>query len=351
MSAFAVSWRRRRGIVNRVPAAVSTKQRAMPARPLHAAWAHLSLPPVEWFVGHCDVVHGSNFVVPPTARAARVVTVHDLTVVLYPEICDPPTLAFPALVRRAVAGGAWVHTPSQFVADQVVAELGVDAERVRAVHLGVPALGSRTPSDRPPFSLPTGCRRYVLAIGTIEPRKDYPLLVSAFASVSAAHPDVALVVVGSDGWGAERFLAAVESSPARDRILRPGYLDDAALADTLANASVLAYPSLYEGFGFPPLQAMAAGVPVVATSAGAIPEVVGKGAVLVAPGDGDALAGALCGVLDGAPEIADLVERGRQQSATFSWEECGRGLARLYADAAAPPGPRSRSRPPLGPDR
>ncbi len=307
----------------------------MPARPLHAAWARFSVPPIEWFVGRCDVVHGTNFVVPPTARAARVVTVHDLTVVLYPEMCDPPTLAFPSLVRRAVAEGAWVHTPSRFVADQVVAEFGVDPERVRPVHHGIPTLGPLSPADGAPFSLPEGCRRYILAVGTIEPRKDYPSLVSAFTAVSAAHPDVALAVVGGDGWGADSFLAAVAASPVRDRILRPGYLDDAALAQALGRAAVLAYPSLYEGFGFPPLQAMAAGVPVVATAAGAIPEVVGQGALLVAPGDLDGLAGALCEVLDGGSAIADLVERGRQQSATFSWEACGAGLARLYTDAAA----------------
>ena len=351
MSAFAVSWRRRRAIDSQVPAAVSTKQRAMPARPLHAAWARFSVPPIEWFVGNCDVVHGTNFVVPPTARAARVVTVHDLTVVLYPEICDAPNLAFPALVRRAVAEGAWVHTPSYFVADQVVDVLGVDPERVRAVHLGIPALDPVSRSNGAPFSLPEGCRRYILAVGTIEPRKDHPLLVSAFASVSAAHPDVALVVVGSDGWGTERFNAAVQSSPVRDRILRLGFLDDAALAAVLGQASVLAYPSLYEGFGFPPLQAMTAGVPVVATSTGSIPEVVGNGAVLVTPGDGDALAGALCGVLDGGPEVAATVERGRQQSENFSWEACAEGLARLYADAAGAGGVGARSRPSPGSGR
>ena len=106
-------------------------------------------------------------------------------------------------------------------------------------------------------------------------------------------------LVGGDGWGVERFPAAVEASPARDRIVRPGYLDDAGLAAALRHASVLVYPSRYEGFGFPPLQAMAAGVPVVATAAGAVPEVVGDGALLAAPGDGDGLAGALGRVLDG----------------------------------------------------
>jgi len=332
VSAFAVSWRRRAGVAERAPAGVATAQRPMPARPLHAAWGRLRLPPVEWFIGAVDVVHGSNFVVPPTRRAARVVTVHDLTVVRYPELCDPPTLAYPRLVRRAVAEGAWVHTPSAFVAAEVVAELGVDPARVRAVHHGVPRLpegGGRGPE------LPSGCGRYVLAVGTVEPRKDYPLLVRSFAAVAAAHPDVALVVVGGDGWGAEAFGAAVAASPARQRIVRCGYLDDAGLAATLRGAAVLAYPSKYEGFGFPPLQAMAVGVPVVATAAGAVPEVVGDGAWLVDPGDGDGLAETLVRALDGGDDVTALVVRGRDRSTGFTWARCGNGLAALYRDAAS----------------
>jgi glycosyltransferase involved in cell wall biosynthesis len=305
----------------------------VPARPLHAAWAHSSLPPVEWFVGRHDVVHGSNFVVPPTRSAARVVTVHDMTVVRFPELCDTPTLAYPGLIRRAVAEGAWVHTPSSFVAEEVVAEFGVDPARVRAVHHGVPELP--TGGGDPGVGLPDGCHRYVLAVGTIEPRKDYPLLVRSFDEVAAAHPDVALVVVGSDGWGAAAFGDAVAAAAARDRIVRPGYLDDAGLAAALRGADALAYPSRYEGFGFPPLQAMAAGVPVVATAAGAVPEVVGDGAWLVPAGDGDALAARLVEALSGGDAVDALVARGRARASHFSWERCADGLAGLYRDAAA----------------
>jgi glycosyltransferase involved in cell wall biosynthesis len=333
VSAFAVSWRRRRGIAGLVPAGMSTGQRPMPARPLHAAWGRGGFPPVEWFIGGHDVVHGSNFVVPPTRRAARVVTVHDLTVVLYPELCDPPTLRYPSLIRRAVAEGAWVHTPSQFVADQVTAEFDVDPDRVRAVHHGIPPLPD-TGGDDPPFPLPDGCRRYVLAVGTVEPRKDYVGLVSAFAAIGTAHPDVALVVVGADGWGSDRFLEAVANSPVRSRILRPGYLDDRHLAATLRGAAVLAYPSRYEGFGLPPLQAMAAGVPVVTTTAGAIPEVVADGALTVGVGDVAALSAALITVLDGGQAIEEQVARGRARSLGFGWDACATGLAALYRDAA-----------------
>jgi glycosyltransferase involved in cell wall biosynthesis len=334
-SAFAVSWRRRKDIQSLVPPGISTGQRAMPARPLHWAWGHTRRPPVEWFIGRCDVVHGPNFVVPPTRYAARVMSVWDLTVVLYPELCDPPTLEYPRLIRRAVGEGAWVHAPTRFVAEQVVAEFSVDPDRVRTVPLGIPVL-------EPPgggggaagVDLPDGCHRYVLAIGTIEPRKDYPLLVSAFAAATAVRPDVALVVVGSEGWGSDRFTAAVEASPARPRIVRPGYLDDRSLGAVLRRASVLAYPSIYEGFGFPPLQAMAAGVPVVATAAGAVPEVVGDAALLVDPGDADGLAAALDRALDGGTDVGDLVARGRRRAAGFSWSACAEGLVGLYAAAA-----------------
>jgi glycosyltransferase involved in cell wall biosynthesis len=343
VAAYAVSWRRRKGIDALLPRGIGSGQRPMPARPLHAAWARWSLPPLDWFVGRTDVVHGSNFVVPPSRAAARVVTVHDLTVIRFPELCDAPTLAYPDLLRRAVAEGAWVHTPSRFVADEVAAEFGVDPERVRAVHHGVPELpppptggdgADRAVSGAGVPALPAGCDRYVVAIGTVEPRKDYPLLVKAFAAVAAEHPDVALLIVGGDGWGMGPFTEALDASPVRSRILRPGYLDGAALAATLRGASVLAYPSRYEGFGFPPLQAMAEGVPVVATAAGAVPEVVDDGAWLVPPGDGDTLAERLVTALHGGPEVDALVARGRERATGFSWDACAAGLVALYRDAA-----------------
>jgi glycosyltransferase involved in cell wall biosynthesis len=314
----------------------------MPARPLQWSWRHGVRVPVEWFTGRHDVVHGSNFVVPPTAHAARVVTVHDLTVVLFPELCDAPTLGFPALVRRAAAEGAWVHTPSQFVADEVVAELGVDAERVRAVHHGVPALASGEAAGAAGVAdagtlpdLPPGCGRYVLAVGTVEPRKDYPSLVAAFEAVAAADSETALLIVGADGWGAARLSAAIGASPVRDRIVRAGYLSPLALASALRHAAVLAYPSRYEGFGFPPLQAMAVGVPVVAAAAGAVPEVVGDAAVVVPPGDVDSLAEAIRRVLAGGTEVDGLIARGHARAASFTWSACAEGLSALYRDAAS----------------
>ena len=331
VSAFAVSWRRRRGIEARLPAGVSSGQRAMPARPLHWAWRRREIPPLEWFVGPTDVVHGTNFIVPPTGRAARVMTVHDLTMVRFPELCAPPTLAYPALIGRALARGAWIHTPSAYVAAEVVELLGADPARVRAVPSGVPPLPDAGPGPAEP--LPAGTSRYVLAVGTAEPRKDLPGLVRAFGTLAADRPDLALVLAGPEGWGEAALAAALAASPVAGRVVRTGWVDDHRLAGLLARAAVLAYPSRYEGFGFPPLQAMAAGVPVVATTAGALPEVLGDAAGLVPPGDPDALADALAGVLDRPERARALVEAGRRRAAGFSWTSCAAGLTALYREA------------------
>lgn len=307
----------------------------MPARPLYRAWARGRWPPVECFIGRCDVVHGMNFVVPPTWRAARVVTVHDLTVVRYPEMCDGPTLAFPAMVARAVRSGAWVHTHAQSVADEVVEVFGADPTRVRAVAPGVPETAAPSPVPaRRLVDLPGGAQRYVVAVGTVEPRKDYPGLVRAFGRLAGAFPELALVIVGAEGWGADALHRELAASPWCSRIVRCGYLADDVLARVVADADVMAYPSRYEGFGFPPLEAMALGVPVVATAAGAVPEVVGDGALLVPPGDAAALADALGQVLAGR-DRAELVAAGYRRSAQFTWSAFAQGMADLYRSAVA----------------
>jgi glycosyltransferase involved in cell wall biosynthesis len=177
-------------------------------------------------------------------------------------------------------------------------------------------------------------RRFILAVGTVEPRKDYPTLVRAFDAIAADRPDLHLVIVGANGWGAPALVEALTRAHHRDRVHRLGWLANPDRDALLRGAAVLAYPSLYEGFGLPPLEAMSVGVPVVATAAGALPEILGDGADLVPVGDVDALAAALARTVDDEDLRVDLVTRGRARAAAFTWRACGDGLAHLYRDAS-----------------
>jgi glycosyltransferase involved in cell wall biosynthesis len=314
-----------------VPDAVTTVHRPMAARPLRELWRRVDRPTIETWTGAVDVVHGPNFVVPPARRASELVTIHDLTALRFPELCTADVLQWPDLLRRAIDRGAWVHAVSQSTADEVLEAFDLPAERVVVVPNGVDLVEEAPAGTGRELA---GRDRYVLSVGTLEPRKDLPALVRAFDSLAATDPDLGLVLAGADGWGADEVHAAIAAATHGDRIRHTGYVSGTDRAGLLREAAVLAYPSRYEGFGLPPLEAMQVGVPVVATAVGAIPEVLGDAADLVPLGDEDALAEALLRALGDPAHRAELVRRGHERAARYSWDACAEGLVALYRQIA-----------------
>lgn len=332
---YGLTGRGRRQLPALLPPGVRPAPVTVPAAAALRWWERFDKPPIEWLTGPVEVAHGTNFVVPPTTGAARVVTVYDLTAVSHPELCAPASLRYPALIRRAVRTGAVVHVPTVTVGREAQEAYEIPADRLRVIPFGVdqPAM-ERLAADRGPGTASGGSARpYVLFLGTVEPRKDLPALVGAFDQVADAHPDVELRIAGPDGWGEGELTAAIQHSRHAARIHRLGWVDDPARL--LAGALLLVLPSRYEGFGFPPLEAMAAGVPVLATRAGSLPEVLGDAACLVPVGERGALAQALDALLGDPAARERLVAAGYRQVAGFRWEATVDGLVALYQELAA----------------
>lgn len=326
VTAFPVSLRGRAGLAGLVPAGVRVVAPPLPARVLRGSWRRFGRPRIDRVIGRHDVVHGPNFVVPPSA-AVRVMTVHDLTPVRFPELCHPATLVYPDLIRRAAADGAWVHTDSDAVRDEVVDVLSIDPRRVVSVPLGFTSMAG---GDAAAGRALAGRERFVLAVGTVEPRKDLPSLLRAVDLLATEGADLPLVHIGGDGWGAAAYDDALRSMARPDLVTRLGRTGSDDLRHLYAAATVVAYPSVYEGFGLPVLEAMSAGVPVVSTTVPAIEEVAGDAAVLVAPGDVEALADALRTTWTDDATRARLIEAGGRRSARYSWAACVDGIVDLY---------------------
>jgi len=253
----------------------------------------------------------------------------------FPELCTPDTLAYPQLIGRAIARGATIHVVSHFVADEVQELFGLSQDRIVVVPNGVnPPSPNLSDVEQEQIIARgrqlAGGHRFVLGLGTIEPRKDFPLLVQAFTALAANDADVRLVIAGPPGWGADALANEIEASPFRARIVTLGWIPDHDRTALLSAATVFAFPSKYEGFGLPPLEAMSMGTPVVSSKAGALPEVIADGGLLVAVGDVDALASAIDSVLANEILANQLRQRGFARAATYDWDTSADALVAVY---------------------
>ena len=326
--AYAITWRGGQRLEEILPAGVAAAAgRRLPARPLRRAWQHLDHPSIDRWLGPADVVHGTNFLVPPTT-ARSVLTVHDLTYLHHPEMCTDDVLQYRQLVPRALRRGAMVHTVSEFVRREVMEHYALAPERVVAVPNGISRTDLR--ADAAAGRQLAGGSRYLLWVGTVEPRKDLPTLVAAFDLVADQDPDVRLVLAGQDGWGAEELTGVLAEARHGQRIIRLGRIGEQARVDLLGGALSLVMASRYEGFGLPAGEAMVAGTPVIATAVGGLTELVGDAGVLVEPADVEALAQAIVDLIDDEPRRRLLARSGQQRAEAFTWARTVDGLAGLW---------------------
>ena len=308
------------------------------------AWHRLRLPlPITALTGRLDVFLALDFALPPLGRdVPGVVTVYDLAFLTEPECADPGLRAYlTKVVPRDVARAAHVLTISHSARADLIRLLDVPPERVTVAYPGLQPIFSQTaPPDtsavRARLGLP---QRFVLAVSTIEPRKNFVRLIEAVHALrgQAGTGDVELVIAGGKGWLYQPVFDRVAALGLTQQVHFVDRPDDETVRALYHLAAVVAHPALYEGFGMPPLEAMACGAPVVCSDTSSLPEVVGDAALTVDPLDTEALTEALGRVLQDDALAADLRGGGGGQAAQFTWEGTARAARAALRQAAGQP--------------
>jgi glycosyltransferase involved in cell wall biosynthesis len=287
---------------------------------------------------HIDVFHGlDQSGIPLFFKAGKyVVTIHDVIPLVLPWAFSPRHRWILATALARIRKQAeMVIVPSTAVAEDVVNYLHVERERITVIPMGcAPRFQphqepARVVAIRRRYDLP---ERYVLFVGTLEPRKNVHTLLQAFAHVIAATPQdgLRLVIAGGEGWGGEDYLVAVEALRMHDYVRFTGFVEDDDLPDLYRGALLFVYPSLYEGFGLPVLEAMACGTPVITSNCTSLPEVAGDAALLVDPTQPELLAAAISSVMnDGALRQA-LRAKGLARARAFTWDAVAEQTLALY---------------------
>ncbi len=314
-------------------------------RQIRPAAAPLRIPfamPAATRCDRIDLLH-VTYVAPPVGTCPFVVTVHDISYTRYPQFFSPRdrwmlSTLVPMTMRRA----ACIITVSNHARREIVDRYGIAPARVAVTYEAaaeqfVPVADpAQRETVRARYGLPAAAAgRYFFALGNLQPRKNMARLIEAFARLRRHGDvdDVHLVIAGKAMWRESEVYAAVEQAQLTDRVHFVGYVADEDLPALYSGALAFVYPSLYEGFGLPPLEAMACGTPVICSNAASLPEVVGDAARLIIPTDVDGLAGALFALASDAGLRAALIDQGHHRAAQFSWRRCAEETLAVYRAA------------------
>ncbi len=300
-------------------------------------WRWFSYPKIDQFLPEVDIFHFPNFFMRPHRRGKRVITIHDLSYIRYPRYVEPRNLEFlTKQVKLAIDGVDKIIVTSEFTRNEVMDHYGVDESKIAVTYLGVRSdFSTDLPEEtvrklRERYSLP---ERYILFVGTIEPRKNLPGLIEGFKIMHENEPslrDVKLVVCGMPGWLCDETLERMEQPDVAEHIIRTGYVEEDELPALYHAADVVTMPSWYEGFGFPALEGMACGTPVICSEKTSIAEITGDAAVQIDPANPESIADALVRVLTDSEFAATLSEKGLKRAKDYTWERTAKQTHEAY---------------------
>lgn len=302
--------------------------------PFPRLWTHIRLA-AEILHHPPDVLFIPAHVLPLICPVPAVVTVHDLGYRHFPEAHTRfQRWYLENTTRRHARVAAHIIADSAATATDLKRFYVTPPEKISVVHLGLSP--NLAPVANPqPVVEKYGIRgKYLLYVGTLQPRKNLARVLGAFREILDSFPDVTLVLAGGKGWLFEQIAAEISRLQLTNRVILPGFIPEADKPALLSGATAFLFPSLYEGFGLPALEAMACGTPVLASNVSSLPEVVGEAAVLVSPTDTAAIAGGMRQLLADATLRKTLVARGYQQAAQFSWEKTGQQIWEILIQAA-----------------
>ena len=299
-------------------------------------WHRLRVPlPIDRFIGAVDVFHSPDYVLPPLGRGKKVVTIHDLSFVRYPEGAEPSLRSYlSAAVPRTVKEADLVLADSEVTRGDVIELLGAPPAKVEVVYPGVDE-SFKAIEDAEALARVRERYRlddpFLLSVGTLEPRKNLIALMEAYAALRRAGGfEHRLVVAGGKGWRYEGIFTCVQELALEGDVTFLGYVPEQDLPALYCLADALVFPSVYEGFGLPPLEAMACGTPVIASDSSSLPEVIGDAGLMVPADDRDALAEAIGRLLRNGQLRDELIRKGRARASRFSWQKTGQDLLAIY---------------------
>ena len=301
----------------------------------------LGFPPVELMGFRADIFHCMDYMIPPTFNKNIVLTIHDLAFMRFPEFnFDWFIKKYSRMVRRNAGIAKKVLASSESTGRDIIEFFGTAPEKVEVVHLAAGPIFKKLGSkeiNRAIISKSGISRPYILSVGTVEPRKDFVTLIKAYNMFREKNPGFShrLAIAGRTGWKSEATYHEHGLSPFRDDIIFTGRISDPGLVQLYNQADIFVYTSLFEGFGFPPLEAMSCGIPVICSDSSSIKEVVGNAGILVEPGDTGGFADNIIKVVNDDGLRNKLSENSLERAGKFSWEKTARKTLEVYKEAAS----------------